>query len=900
VAPRKPPAEDHRTRYAGLEPFELRPDTGFVTIGERTNVTGSKRFARLVKSGDHEGALAVALDQVRGGANLIDVNMDEGLLDSAKEMSHFLKLVATEPEIARVPIVIDSSKFEVIEAGLKCVQGKCVVNSISLKEGEDAFRAQARRVREFGAAVVVMAFDEDGQATDTERRVAICKRAYRILTEEIGFPAEDIVFDPNILAIATGIEEHDTYAISFIEATRAIKKECPRALVSGGVSNLSFSFRGNDVVREAMHSAFLYHAMQAGMDMGIVNAGQLAVYEQIPAELLERVEDVILDRREDATERLVAYAETVKGTGAAREVDLAWRREPVPARLTHALVHGLADFVDEDVEEARHLYERPLQVIEGPLMDGMRVVGDLFGAGKMFLPQVVKSARVMKKAVAWLLPYMEAEKAGSGGVSTQGKVLLATVKGDVHDIGKNIVGVVLGCNNYEVVDLGVMVPCDRIVEEARATGADVVGLSGLITPSLDEMAHVAREMERAGLRAPLLIGGATTSRQHTAVKIAPHYGNPTVHVLDASRAVGVVSSLLAPDQRGAFEEANRREQDELRELYRQRQSRPLLPYEQARRRRVEIDWPAADLPKPAFLGRRVLDDVPLADLVPYVDWTFLFHAWELRGRHPEILDHPEMGKAARELFENAQSLLREIVDGRLLRARGVYGFWPAAGDGDDVVLWTDGARDHELARFHMLRQQETKHDEQKAYRSLADYVAPVDSGREDFVGAFAVTTGTGLDELVARFERDHDDYRAIMAKALADRLAEAFAERLHEQARRDWGYGLSETFAPGDLLEERFRGIRPAFGYPACPDHSEKDTLFRILDAPSVGITLTESWAMMPAASVSGIYLGNEQARYFAVGRVNVDQVEAWARRKGLSVKQAERLLAPNLAYDPD
>ena len=900
VAPRKPPAEDHRTRYAGLEPFELRPGTGFITIGERTNVTGSKRFARLVKSGDHEGALAVALDQVRGGANLIDVNMDEGLLDSAKEMSHFLKLVATEPEIARVPIVIDSSKFEVIEAGLKCVQGKCVVNSISLKEGEDAFRAQARRVREFGAAVVVMAFDEDGQATDTERRVAICKRAYRILTEEIGFPAEDIVFDPNILAIATGIEEHDTYAISFIEATRAIKKECPRALVSGGVSNLSFSFRGNDVVREAMHSAFLYHAMQAGMDMGIVNAGQLAVYEQIPAELLERVEDVILDRREDATERLVAYAETVKGTGAAREVDLAWRREPVPARLTHALVHGLADFVDEDVEEARHLYERPLQVIEGPLMDGMRVVGDLFGAGKMFLPQVVKSARVMKKAVAWLLPYLEAEKAGSGGVSTQGKVLLATVKGDVHDIGKNIVGVVLGCNNYEVVDLGVMVPCDRIVEEARATGADVVGLSGLITPSLDEMAHVAREMERAGLRAPLLIGGATTSRQHTAVKIAPHYGNPTVHVLDASRAVGVVSSLLAPDQRGAFEEANRREQDELRELYRQRQSRPLLPYEQARRRRVEIDWPAADLPKPAFLGRRVLDDVPLADLVPYVDWTFLFHAWELRGRHPEILDHPEMGKAARELFENAQSLLREIVDGRLLRARGVYGFWPAAGDGDDVVLWTDGARDHELARFHMLRQQETKHDEQKAYRSLADYVAPVDSGREDFVGAFAVTTGTGLDELVARFERDHDDYRAIMAKALADRLAEAFAERLHEQARRDWGYGLSETFAPGDLLEERFRGIRPAFGYPACPDHSEKDTLFRILDAPSVGITLTESWAMMPAASVSGIYLGNEQARYFAVGRVNVDQVEAWARRKGLSVKQAERLLAPNLAYDPD
>ncbi|MFM8409908.1 MAG: vitamin B12 dependent-methionine synthase activation domain-containing protein, partial [Alphaproteobacteria bacterium] len=666
------------------------------------------------------------------------------------------------------------------------------------------------------------------------------------------------------------------------------------------VSNLSFSFRGNDVVREAMHSAFLYHAMQAGMDMGIVNAGQLAVYEQVPAELLERVEDVIFDRRDDATERLVAYAETVKGTGAAREVDLAWRREPVAARLTHALVHGMADFVDEDVEEARHLYDRPLQVIEGPLMDGMRVVGDLFGAGKMFLPQVVKSARVMKKAVAWLLPFMEAEKAGSGGTSSQGKILLATVKGDVHDIGKNIVGVVLGCNNYEVIDLGVMVPCDRIVEEARTTGADVVGLSGLITPSLDEMAHVARELERAGLTAPLLIGGATTSRQHTAVKIAPHYGHPTVHVLDASRAVGVVSSLLATEQRNAFEEANRREQDELRELYRQRQSRPLLPYDQARRRRVEIDWAAADLPRPAFAGRRVVDDVSLAELVAYVDWTFLFHAWELRGRYPEILDHPEMGSAARELFENAQTLLREIVDGGLLRARGVDGFWPAAGDGDDVVLWADASHDHELARFHMLRQQETKHEEQKVYRSLADYLAPVDSGRDDWVGAFAVTAGIGLDDLVARFERDHDNYRAIMAKALADRLAEAFAELLHERARREWGYGRDESFTPAELLDERFRGIRPAFGYPACPDHSEKDTLFRILDAPSVGITLTESWAMLPAASVSGLYLGSADARYFAVGRINVDQVEAWARRKGISVKQAERLLAPSLAYDPD
>ena len=902
VAPHVPVADDHRTRFSGLEPFEVRPGTGFITIGERTNVTGCKRFARLVKSGDHEGALAVALDQVRGGANLIDVNMDEGLLDSAKEMAHFLKLVATEPEIARVPAVVDSSKFEVIEAGLKCVQGKCVVNSISLKEGEDAFRAHARRVREFGAAVVVMAFDEEGQATGTDHRVAICRRAYRILTEDVGFPPEDIIFDPNILAIATGIEEHDQYALSFIEATRAIKKACPRALISGGVSNLSFSFRGNDVVREAMHSAFLYHAMQAGMDMGIVNAGQLAVYEQIPADLLERVEDVILDRRKEATERLVAFAETVRGTGAAREIDLAWRQKPVAERLTHALVYGMADFIDEDVEEARHGFDRPLHVIEGPLMDGMRVVGDLFGAGKMFLPQVVKSARVMKKAVAHLLPFMEAEKAAGGGsaVSTRGKVLMATVKGDVHDIGKNIVGVVLGCNNYEVVDLGVMVSCDRIIEEARRTGADVVGLSGLITPSLDEMAHVAREMERAGLVAPLLIGGATTSRQHTAVKIAPHYGQPTVHVLDASRAVGVVSSLLAPAQRPGFEASNSREQEELRELYRQRQSRPLLPYEQARRHREPIDWASADLPRPAFVGRRAIEDQPLADLVPYVDWTFLFHAWELRGRYPDILDHPEMGQAARELFDNARTLLREIVDGRLLRARGVYGFWPAAGDGDDLVLWSDAARSHELARFHMLRQQETKHDAQKNYRSLADFVAPVDGGREDWVGAFAVTAGVGLDELVARFERDHDDYKAIMAKALADRLAEAFAEKLHEQARRDWGFGRDEAFSPAELIEEKFRGIRPAFGYPACPEHSEKETLFEILDATALGITLTESWAMFPAASVSGLYLGNEAARYFAVGRINVDQVEAWARRKGISVKRAERLLGPSLAYDPD
>ncbi|MEW6268736.1 MAG: methionine synthase [Thermodesulfobacteriota bacterium] len=904
IAPHVPVAPDGLSHFSGLETFTIRPETGFVMIGERTNVTGSKKFARLIKSGDHESALAVAAEQVRGGANLIDVNMDEGMLDSAKEMSTFLKLVATEPEIARVPVMVDSSKFEVIEAGLKCVQGKGIVNSISLKEGEDAFREHARRVRRYGAGVVVMAFDEQGQATTTERRVAICRRAYRILTDEVGFPPQDIVFDPNILAIATGIEEHDDYAVSFIEATREIKRVCPGVHVSGGVSNLSFSFRGNDAVREAMHAAFLYHAVKAGMDMGIVNAGQLAVYEEIPKDLLELIEDVILNRRPDATERLVAFAETVKGKGQARGEDLAWRDGTVEERLSHALVKGIVDFIDQDVEEARRQYAKPLEVIEGPLMDGMKIVGDLFGSGKMFLPQVVKSARVMKKAVAYLLPFMEEEKqrrAEAGElVQAQGKILLATVKGDVHDIGKNIVGVVLGCNNYEVIDLGVMVPSEKILATAREQGVGIIGLSGLITPSLDEMVHVAKEMERQSFHVPLLIGGATTSRQHTAVKIAPAYSRSTVHVLDASRAVGVVSGLLDPVQREALDAKNRAEQEELRQLYAERQSRPLLPYQQALERRLRIEWRADDVARPSVCGRRVLDDVPLAELVPYIDWTFLFHAWELRGKYPEILEHQTYGEAARDLFAQAQKLLARIVEQRLLKASGVYAFWPANSDGEDIVLWTDDTRRHELARFAMLRQQETKYEGQSVYRSLADYVAPIESGLEDFVGGFAVTAGLGADEVVGAFQAAHDDYSAIMVKALADRLAEAFAEWLHARVRREWGYGADESLTNEELIAEKYRGIRPAFGYPACPDHSEKTKLFALLGAPEVGVTLTESFAMQPAASVSGIYIAHPEARYFAVGRINVDQVEAYARRKGVSVKQAERWLAANLAYDPD
>ncbi|HJW71130.1 MAG TPA: methionine synthase [Candidatus Binatia bacterium] len=896
LPPRRPVTPEHLTRFSGLETLTIRPESTFIMIGERTNVTGSARFASLVKQGDYTGALAVALDQVRAGANIVDVNMDEGMLDSEQAMTTFLKLIATEPEAARVPIMVDSSKWSVIEAGLKCVQGKPIVNSISLKEGEADFLGKARLVRRYGAGVVVMAFDETGQADTVERKVAICQRAYALLTERAGFDSTDIIFDPNILAIATGMEEHADYARAFIEATTIIKSTCPGAKVSGGVSNLSFAFRGNAVVREAMNSAFLYHAIRAGMDMGIVNAGQLAVYEEIPKDLLEHVEDVLFNRRPDATERLVTFAEQVKGEGKKREVDLAWRDTPVEERLSHALVQGIVDFIEADVEEARQGYTRPLEVIEGPLMNGMKIVGDLFGAGKMFLPQVVKSARVMKRAVAYLEPFMEAERASQEDARSQGKIVMATVKGDVHDIGKNIVGVVLGCNNYEVVDLGVMVPCERILDTAAEVGADLIGLSGLITPSLDEMVHVAQEMQRRELHLPLLIGGATTSREHTAVKIAPRYGSSTVHVLDASRAVGVVASLLDAGKRAALDETNRAEQARIRDVFQQKAARPLDALSVADAARPRLRWGAGDVAAPAFLGRHAVD-VTLETLVPYIDWRFFFTTWELPGRFPEVLDDPTYGEAARDLYAAATRLLDRIVGGRLLRARGVYGFWPAQSDGNDVVLYREEARVAELVRFPMLRQQARKGNDGPQL-CLADFVAPAGSGASDYVGAFAVTAGLGTDELVARFEAEHDDYHAIMAKALADRLAEAFAEYLHERARREW-YARDERLDPGDLLKERFRGIRPAFGYPACPDHTEKEKLFELLDAHAAGMSLTESFAMLPAASVSGIYLGHPESRYFAVGRIARDQVDDYARRKGLPVAEVERWLAPNLGYDP-
>jgi 5-methyltetrahydrofolate--homocysteine methyltransferase len=883
LAPRRLPQRPRRTRWSGLEPFQIEDETGFVMIGERTNVTGSARFRRLIEANDYQGAIEVALEQVRGGANLIDVNMDADLLDGVQAMTTFLNLLATEPEAARLPIMVDSSRWDVLEAGLKCVQGKGIVNSISLKEGEDAFLAHARRVQRYGAGVVVMAFDESGQAESVERKVAICERAYRLLVEQAGFAPEDIVFDPNVLAVATGIEEHAGFARAFIDSLPLIKERCPGARTSGGISNLSFAFRGNDHVREAMHAAFLYHAIRAGLDMGIVNAGQLMVYEDIEPELLELVEDVIWNRRPDATERLVDHASRVKGEGVRREADLSWREAPVAERLSYALVHGVVDFVEEDTEEARRAAARPLDVIEGPLMDGMKIVGDLFGSGKMFLPQVVKSARAMKRAVAYLEPFMEAEKENGGGRAA-GKVLLATVKGDVHDIGKNIVGVVLGCNNYEVVDLGVMVPADAILDAAVAEGCDIVGLSGLITPSLDEMVHVARELQRRGFELPLLIGGATTSRQHTAVKVAPEYGRPTVHVLDASRVVGVVGDLLDPARRERLDRENRADQDRLRALHAERERKPLLPYPAAIANRTPIEWRDEDVARPAFVGARVVEPA-LAELRDYVDWTFFFHAWELKGRFPAILEQP----AARELFDDATELLDEIVAGDLLRARGVYGFWPAAAEGDDVVLESG-------TRFPMLRQQ-AAHGDSRPNRSLADFVAAAESGLDDHIGAFAVTAGIGAAELAARFEAEHDDYRAIMTRALADRLAEAFAEYLHERARREW-YEPGESLTADDLIGERFRGIRPAFGYPACPDHSEKRTLFALLDAGQAGVELTESCAMMPAASVSGLYFGHPQARYFAVGRIGRDQVADYAARKGMEMAEAERWLRPSLAYD--
>jgi 5-methyltetrahydrofolate--homocysteine methyltransferase len=894
LPPRRIPASGRLTSFSGLEPFVIRPDTGFVMIGERTNITGSRRFHRLIDGGDFQGGVEVALEQVRGGANLIDVNMDADLLDSEQAMTTFLNLVATEPEIARVPVMIDSSKWSVIEAGLKCVQGKGVVNSISLKEGDEAFLEKARTARRYGAGVVVMAFDEKGQADTVERKVQICERAYRLLTEDAGLEPEDIIFDPCILAIATGIEEHNGYAKAFIEATRIIKERRPGVRISGGVSNLSFSFRGNDVVREAIHSAFLYHAIQAGLDMAIVNAGQLMLYQDIPADLLEHVEDIIFDRRPDATERMVTFAGDVRGEATKRERDLSWREGTVQDRLKHALIHGIVDFIEEDTEEAREQYPRPLEVIEGPLMEGMQVVGDLFGSGRMFLPQVVKSARAMKKAVAYLEPFMEEEKLRLGTTDrAQGKVVLATVKGDVHDIGKNIVGVVLGCNNYEVIDLGVMVPADVLLDTAANERCDIVGVSGLITPSLDEMVHVAKEMERRGIDLPLLIGGATTSKQHTAVRIAPEYANPTVHVIDASRVVGVVSDLLDPERRTKLDHQNREDQQRLREQHAERDRRPLLPYTEARANRTPIVWHQRDLAAPAFTGTRVVE-ASIETLRPYIDWTFFFTAWELKGRFPAILDHPAHGAAARELYENAKELLDELVAGGRISARGMYGFWPANADGDDLVLEAGAGG----VRFHMLRQQ-ADHGDGRPNRSLADYVAPAETGLADHVGAFAVTAGIGVDEVVAGFEADNDDYRAIMVKALADRLAEAFAEHLHEVARREW-YETGPKMTNEELIAERYRGIRPAFGYPSCPDHSEKRTLFDLLDAATLGMDLTESYAMLPAASVSGLYFGHPAARYFNVGRIGRDQVEDCARRKGIEVAEAERWLRPNLAYDPD
>ncbi len=879
LAPRQVPQSRPAPRFSGLEPFTIGPDTGFVMIGERTNVTGSARFRRLVEADDFQGAVDVALEQVRGGANILDVNMDADLLDSERAMTTFLNYIATEPEVARLPIMVDSSRWIVLEAGLKCLQGKGIVNSISLKEGEDAFLEQGRTIRRYGAGVIVMAFDERGQADTVERKVAICGRAYDLLVRE-GFPPEDIIFDPNVLAVATGIEEHNEYAKNFIDALPLIKERCPGARTSGGISNLSFSFRGNDAVREAMHSAFLYHAIRAGLDMGIVNAGQLVVYEDIEPELLGMVEDVIFNRRLDSTERLLEYAGRVKGEGTKRELNLSWREADVEGRLSYALVHGIVDFIEEDTEEARHGYERPLEVIEGPLMRGMQIVGDLFGSGKMFLPQVVKSARAMKRAVAYLEPYMEEEKLKAGYVAReQGKVVLATVKGDVHDIGKNIVGVVLGCNNYEVIDLGVMVPPDKILDTALAEGANVVGLSGLITPSLDEMVTVAREMERRGLSLPLLIGGATTSKQHTAVRIAPAYSQPTVHVLDASRVVGVVSDLLDGERRARLDVENRELQDRLREQYAERDRKPLLPLEAARanRQRVSFD----DVPTPSFTG--TTESRPeLSDLTRYIDWQFFFYAWELKGKFPAILDNP----AARELYDDATALLDEIISGSELQARGVYGFWPARADGDDVLL-------EEGTRFCFLRQQSDYRDS-RPNRCLTDFVAQ----SHDHLGAFAVSIH-GADELAARYEADHDDYRAIMVKALADRLAEAFAEYLHEQARFDWGYE-KERRPKEDLIAERYRGIRPAFGYPACPDHSEKGKLFRLLGAESAGMELTETFATIPGASVSGIYFHHPEARYFAVGRVALDQVEDYGSRKGIPLAEAERWLRPNLAYEPE
>jgi 5-methyltetrahydrofolate--homocysteine methyltransferase len=904
-----------------LEVLTIRPETNFVNIGERTNITGSPKFSKLILAGDFEGALVVAKQQVENGAQIIDVNMDEGMLDSEKAMTTFLNLVASEPDIARVPVMIDSSKWSVIEAGLKCTQGKGVVNSISLKEGEEKFKRQATLVRRYGAAVVVMAFDERGQADTFERKIEVCERCYRILTQEVGFPAQDIIFDPNVLTVATGIEEHNNYALDFIRATKWIKENLQLARVSGGISNISFSFRGNNVLREAMHSAFLYHAIKAGLDMGIVNAGMLEVYAEIPKDLLELVEDVLLNRRPDATERLVKFAETIKKKDKAEVAEDEWRSGSVEERLSHALVKGIVDYIELDTEEARKKYDRPLSVIEGPLMAGMNVVGDLFGSGKMFLPQVVKSARVMKKAVAHLLPFMEEEKKASGNHRAQGRIVMATVKGDVHDIGKNIVGVVLGCNNYEVIDLGVMVSAEKILQTAREKGADMIGLSGLITPSLDEMVHVAKEMERQGFEVPLLIGGATTSKAHTAVKVAPAYSKPVIHVVDASRAVGVVGNLMSDGLKGAYADGIRGEYAKVRVEHGQRKTKALLRLEEARKRRTGVEWKSEDIAKPEFLGVRVMASdvgesgvrgqrsvidsrlpmtIELSELVPFIDWSPFFHTWELRGRYPAILEKPE----AKKLFEEAQALLQEIVSGKLLAAKAVYGFFPANAAGDDVEIYRDESRRDVLATFHFLRQQMEK-GAGEFNHCLADFVAPKEMGGTpilpDYIGAFAVSAGFGVEALCKKFEQDHDDYNSIMVKALADRLAEAFAEYLHKRAREEWSYGKSEHLGHEDLIREKYRGIRPAAGYPACPDHTEKQILWQLLGAEeATGIRLTESYAMWPGASVSGLYFAHPESKYFSVGKIGKDQVLDYHARKGMSLQEVERWLGPNLDYEPE
>jgi 5-methyltetrahydrofolate--homocysteine methyltransferase len=896
--PRAVPVIEPKLRLSGLEPCNIGPESLFVNVGERTNVTGSKAFARLILAGNYAEALSVARQQVENGAQVIDVNMDEAMLDSEQAMRTFLNLVAAEPDISRVPIMIDSSRWSVIETGLKCVQGKCIVNSISLKEGREEFVKHARLARRYGAAVVVMAFDEQGQADSYQRRIEVCKRHYDILVDEIGFPPEDVIFDPNIFAVATGLEEHNNYGADFIEATRWIRANLTHASVSGGLSNLSFSFRGNDPVREAMHTAFLYHAIKAGLTMAIVNAGQLGVYEDIPKDLLEHVEDVILNRRPDATERMVKFAETVKGGGKVKEEDLAWRQGTVEQRLAHALVHGISTYVVEDTEEARRQVERPIQVIEGPLMEGMNIVGDLFGAGKMFLPQVVKSARVMKQAVAHLVPFIEAEKAASGDTKPKGKIVIATVKGDVHDIGKNIVAVVLQCNNYEVVNLGVMVPAQKILQVARDENADVIGLSGLITPSLEEMAHVAAEMKREGFTLPLLIGGATTSRVHTAVKIAPKYPGPVVYVPDASRSVGVCTSLISPELRTGYIADLQRDYDRIRTQHAAKKGPALVSLAAARANRPPVDWARYTPPAPAALGRREFRDYDLGELARYIDWSPFFQTWDLAGSYPKILQDPVVGEAARNVFRDAQAMLERIVRERWLTASGVVALLPANAVGDDIELYTDESRGEVAMVYHCLRQQTAK-DADRHNLCLADFVAPKESGRRDYLGAFAVTAGLGCEDRVKAYEAAHDDYSAIMLKALADRLAEAFAERMHERVRRElWGYAAAEALSSDELIAEKYVGIRPAPGYPACPDHTEKGPLFDLLDAPAIGMSLTETYAMWPAASVSGFYFSHPEARYFSVGKIDRDQAEDYARRKQADLAKTERWLAPALAYD--